>query len=222
MTINNKWLSHFPALQSIDDDVWLEALEKTKSMAVPAGATVFQEGDDCQYFMLIISGSVRVQKLSASGKAIVLYRVESGQACVLTTACLLSGVSYHAEAVSETAVQAMAIPQIEFQQALSVPAFRQFVFASYGERVVSLVSLIDTVAFGRMDVRLATRLLAMANDDNVVNATHQVLARELGTAREVVSRLLKDFERQGWLALQRGSIHLHQPHVLAEVASKSG
>lgn len=221
MTTDITWLDYFPALQSIGDDAWLMLLAKARPLSLPAGVTVFQEGDVCQNYLLVLTGSVRVQKLSWSGKEIVLYRVETGQSCVLTTACLLSGDIYHAEAITETAVEAVTIPLSAFQQALTVSAFREFVFATYGERVVSLVMLIDDIAFGRMDSRLAQLLLAMADDDDVVHATHQTLARELGTAREVVSRLLKEFERHNWLALRRGCIHLEQLQVLAEVVSGS-
>jgi len=221
MTIDTTWLDHFPALQSINDDAWLIALAKARTLSLPAGVTVFHEGDVCQNYLLILAGSVRVQKLSESGKEIVLYRVEAGQSCVLTTACLLSSGAYHAEAITETAVEAVAIPLSAFQQALAVPAFREFVFATYGERITSLVMLIDAIAFGRMDARLARLLLTMVDADDVVHATHQVLARELGTAREVVSRLLKEFEHHGWLVLQRGCIHLRQRQVLAEVAASS-
>ncbi len=221
MTIDTTWLDHFPALQSIGDDAWLTTLAKARTLSLPAGVTVFHEGDVCQNYLLVLTGSVRVQKLSESGKEIVLYRVEAGQSCVLTTACLLSSEFYHAEAITETAVEAVSIPLSAFQQALAVPAFREFVFATYGERVTSLVMLIDAIAFGRMDARLARLLLTMTDADDVVHATHQVLARELGTAREVVSRLLKEFERHGWLVLQRGCIHLRQRQVLVEVAASS-
>ncbi len=221
MTIDTTWLDHFPALQSIGDDAWLTTLAKARTLSLSAGVTVFHEGDVCQNYLLVLAGSVRVQKLSESGKEIVLYRVEAGQSCVLTTACLLSSEFYHAEAITETAVEAVSIPLSAFQQALAVPAFREFVFATYGERVTSLVMLIDAIAFGRMDARLARLLLTMTDADDVVYATHQVLARELGTAREVVSRLLKEFERHGWLVLQRGCIHLRQRQVLVEVAASS-
>ncbi|HHI93880.1 MAG TPA: Crp/Fnr family transcriptional regulator [Gammaproteobacteria bacterium] len=221
MTIDSTWLDHFPALQSIDDEAWLLTLAEAGTLSLPAGVTVFHEGDVCQNYLLVLAGSVRVQKLSESGKEIVLYRVEAGQSCVLTTACLLSSEFYHAEAITETTVEAVTIPLPAFQQALAVPAFREFVFATYGERVTSLVTLIDAIAFGRMDARLARLLLTMADAGDVVHATHQILARELGTAREVVSRLLKEFERHGWLALQRGCIHLQQRQVLAEVADSS-
>jgi CRP/FNR family transcriptional regulator len=108
------------------------------------------------------------------------------------------------------------IPQPTFERALASPGFREFVFASYGERVASLVMLIDAVAFGRMDRRLAQTLLKLADGSGRVVVTHRDLARELGTAREVVSRLLKEFGRRGLVALQRGLVELRKPAELAD------
>ncbi len=219
MNGESRWLEHFPGLKEIQESEWLEAVDKAQTMSLPAGVTVYHEGDVCQNYLLVIDGSVRVQKLSESGKEIVLYRVEAGQSCVLTTSCLLAHDHYHAEAITETEVNAVAIPHNAFQQALAAKKFREFVFASYGERVASLVMLIDAIAFGRMDSRLAHTLLELADTDGVTTATHQDLARELGTAREVVSRLLKEFERHGWVALQRGRIQLLDLHALASLHS---
>lgn len=218
MSADPGWLDSFPALRALDDAAWREILAQVQPLSLPAGVLAFKEGDVCRNYLLVLEGSVRVQKLSSSGKEIVLYRVESGQSCVLTTSCLLSGEHYHAEAITETPVRAVAIPQPAFQRALAIPAFREFVFATYGQRVTSLVTLIDAIAFGRMDQRLARQLLEMADTDGVVVATHQELARELGTAREVISRLLKEFERHGWLTLERGRLHVATPDALRELA----
>lgn len=208
MCSDSSWLDQFPDLQHVTDKSWRDAVSKAQLVSLPAGITLFHEGDVCQNYLLVLEGSVRVQKLSESGKEIVLYRVESGQSCVLTTSCLLAHDRYHAEAITETEVSAVAIPHSAFHQALGSAAFREFVFASYGERVSSLVMLIDAIAFGRMDARLAHALFELADGNGIACATHQELARELGTAREVVSRLLKEFERHGWVALQRGRIEL--------------
>ncbi len=204
-----EWLSQFPALLSIGDPAWLEALASVRLVTIPEGVTLFNEGESCSSYLLVLDGSVRVQKISESGREIVLYRVEAGQSCVLTTACLLADERYHAEAVTESAVTAAALPCGAFRRALDLsPGFRQFVFASYGSRVADLLTLIDAVAFGRMDERLADRLLELGGAAGETRATHQALARELGTAREVVSRLLKEFERRGWVRLHRGRIEL--------------
>jgi CRP/FNR family transcriptional regulator len=209
MSENNSWLDYFPLLKDIHDPAWLEAVEKAQILTVPKGATVFNEGDSCNSYLLVLEGSVRVQKLSESGKEIVLYRVESGQSCVITTSCLLAHDLYSAEAITETEVKAVAIPHGAFQKAVAESAaFREFIFSSYGQRIAGLVMLVDAVAFGRMDSRLSQCLLERADAENIAHSTHQELARELGTAREVVSRLLKEFERHNWVALARGRIEL--------------
>lgn len=217
-TTHPSWLNAFPSLSKISDTAWYQLLQQVQEITIPADEQVFLEGDSCQQYLLVVDGSVRVQKLSESGREIVLYRVESGQSCVLTTSCLLAGDHYSAEAVTESEVRAVAFPQAAFEQALGASSqFRRFVFASYGERISGLVMLIDAIAFGRMDSRLADYLLHHAKD-GVVEATHQHLARELGTAREVISRLLKEFERHGEVNLSRGKVHIQQIHSLASRA----
>ena len=213
------WLDSFPELKAIEDPVWHSILPQIQLLRVPKDAQVFREGDACSNYLLVVSGSVRVQKLSESGREIVLYRVESGQSCVLTTSCMLAHDRYTAEAISETEVEAIAIPFDAFQQALAgSQAFREFIFASYGRRITSLVMLIDAIAFGRMDSRLAQRLLTLAGTHRELQITHNDLARELGTAREVISRLLKDFEQRGWVELYRGRIELTDVTELQKLA----
>ncbi|OGT88356.1 MAG: Crp/Fnr family transcriptional regulator [Gammaproteobacteria bacterium RIFOXYA12_FULL_61_12] len=213
------WVDTFPALRGLDEPIRRLLAEQALPLVVPVGTQIFHAGGCCQNYLLVLEGAVRVQKLSESGREIVLYRVESGQSCVLTTSCLLSGESYCAEGIAETDVRAVALPRVLFQQALaSSPCFREFVFASYGERIAGLVLLIDAVAFGRMDGRLASALDQMAGASDGIEITHQDLARELGTAREVVSRLLKEFERHDWVELGRGHILLLDRNALRGLA----
>jgi CRP/FNR family transcriptional regulator, anaerobic regulatory protein len=203
------WTAGFAMLHGADDAVLRRILTHARTVSAPPGAVLFRHGDRCQQYMLVLDGSVRVQKASESGREIVLYRVESGEACVLTTSCLLSRESYPAEGVAETAVRAIAIPVQYFQEGLaSSAAFRAFVFASYGRRIAELIALVEEVAFGRVDVRLAQRLREHGARAGSLAHTHQELACELGTAREVVSRQLKEFERRGWVRLHRGRIDI--------------
>jgi CRP/FNR family transcriptional regulator len=209
------WLANFPALERLEAPVRQRLSAASTLVTLPAGATVFREGCRCDSYLLVLQGSVRVQKVSESGREIVLYRVESGQSCVLTTSCLLACERYSAEGVTETPVEAVALPQSLFQELVaSSGGFRSFVFASYAERISGLLMLIDAIAFGRMDGRLAARLLELADRDGSVGLTHQAIAAELGTAREVISRLLKEFERKGLLSLGRGRIEILAPGAL--------
>ncbi|TAN47514.1 MAG: Crp/Fnr family transcriptional regulator, partial [Rhodospirillales bacterium] len=140
---------------------------------------------------------------------------------VVTTACLMSGTDYDAEGISESEIEAMALPLAAFRELLAQSAaFRDFVFKAYATRISNLLMLIEEVAFGRIDQRLAACLLDLAQKKGEVDATHQDLAVELGTAREVISRQLKEFERQGWVKLKRGQIALLSPEALSALSGK--
>ncbi|OJX80989.1 Crp/Fnr family transcriptional regulator [Magnetospirillum sp. 64-120] len=187
-------------------------------VTLPAGTPVFHDGSACTSYVLVMEGSVRVQKVSESGREIVLYRVESGQSCVLTTNCLITHGDYTAEGVAETEVKALVVPAFAFRTLLGQSeAFRDFVFSAYATRISDLLMLIEEVAFGRIDLRLAGWLCTHAGTDGAIKATHQDIATELGTAREVVSRQLKDFERRGWVGLFRGRVEVVDPAGLASL-----
>lgn len=217
MTAPLPWLEHFPALATLNDEAWRDATAQAIQLTIPADQPVFREGDACSNFLLVLSGAVRVQKLSDTGREIVLYRVEEGQSCILTTACMLGGQTYSAEAFTESEVHAVALPYPAFQQAMhGSRGFREFVFGAYARRVTELLMLIDAITFGRIEQRLATHLLQQADSDGTVHTTHQELARELGSAREVISRMLKEFERRGMVQLSRGCIALQDRMALSQ------
>lgn len=201
------WLSRFPALVAVPQAERQRLLAAAQVLHVPVGVTIFRPGDVCDNYFMVVEGSVRVQKVAENGREIVLYRVESGETCVLTTSCLLASERYPAEGVTETDVLARALPLASFHALLSSSeTFRRFVFSSFSARMADLMALVEAVAFGRMDSRLAQRLLALGGSSGRIVITHQQLAAELGSAREVVSRLLKEFERHGWITLDRGQI----------------
>ncbi|WP_026289819.1 Crp/Fnr family transcriptional regulator [Thioalkalivibrio sulfidiphilus] len=213
------WTRHFPTLDQVDDPTGLGVLADAREIQAPEGAVVFRPGSVCEQYLLVTEGSVRVQQTSSSGREIVLYRVQTGESCVLTTSCLLGGNRYGAEGICETQVNGIAIPAPRFMEGIeSSPGFRRFVFQGYGQRIAELMTLIDEVAFGRLNVRLAQRLLELAHGQDALHCTHQDLAVELGSAREVVSRALKDFERQGWVHLSRGQIDLLDRPALERLA----
>lgn len=215
-----QWLAAFPALAALDDPVARRVLATAQLVELPPGETLFRAGDACRHYVMVLSGSIRVHKVSESGREIVLYRVERGQTCVLTTSCLFAATPYSAEGVTETPVSAALLSRESFNEAVAGSAgFRRFVFAAFGERIEGLMELIEAIAFGRVDERLAARLLAFADTAAVISLTHQQLATELGTAREVISRLLKEFERRGWVALMRGEIAIRDRVALERLAA---
>lgn len=214
------WLEQFPGLKCLDPTSLKLLRDEAKVASIPAGTVLFHGGDLGRNYLLVLDGQVRVQKVAESGREIVLYRVEPGQSCVLTTACLLSDIPYGAEGVAESDIRAVVLPSGIFHRLLaSSDIFRKFVFAAYSTRLSELLCLIEEVAFGRIDRRLASFLLDRGTASGGLKATHQDIAVELGTAREVVSRQLKDFERRGWVELSRGSLLVKNAAALENLNS---
>jgi CRP/FNR family transcriptional regulator len=219
---NEDWLDAFPGLKAFNDVTWRLDSRKAKRMQVASGSVLFRDGDSCSGYVLVVSGAIRVQKVDPQGHEIILYRVEEGQSCMLTTTCLLGSRHYPAEGVAETDVDLVMLPLNVFEHALAGSVgFRRFVMANVGERICDLMMLLEDVAFGRMDVRLARLLLKSGRQDGFeLASTHRELAVELGTAREVISRLLKSFERKGLVELSRNRITLCNIERLHEIASQ--
>ena len=216
------WTDQFPALTTLEPDTTTRLQHGSHVVEVPADQYVFRAGDVCETFLLVFDGRVRVQMISESGREIVLYRVDAGETCVLTTACLLGHDPYSAEGITETAVRAVAIPAPLFHELLGTSqALRDFVFQSYGGRLASLMMLIEEVAFGRIDIRLARFLYEQAGSLGQLTITHQQLAHELGSAREVISRQLKEFERRGLVELGRGNVRVLNPEGLADLGQSA-
>lgn len=202
---NGALLTH-PILDVLPQPIRREAQSTLDVLALPVGQIIFRAGDPCAGLSLVLSGSIKVQMTGASGNSIVLYRMGADDICTLSIGCLMSGHGYRAEAVVEAASTAIMLPRRLFDQMMAVSAeFRGGVMTSYGRRLDDLMLLVEEVAFRRMDERLEAWLAARAKQ-GVISITHQELAVELGTAREVVSRLLKELERQGRVALGRGHI----------------
>ena len=206
-TQTSSWTEHFPGLAKLPADLRATLTAHSTVVTLPAGSRIYGPGRAPESFLLMIDGTVRVQQVSESGREIVLFRVSAGESCALTTACLMGYEDYPAEAIAETEIHAAAIPRATFDDLIARSAdFRRFVFTAFSSRITALLRIIDEVAFSRMDIRLAHKLLELSHGGNTVVATQQQLASELGTAREVVSRLLSEFHRQGWVQAVRGSI----------------
>ncbi len=203
------WISRFEGLSRLETAVKDVLLHKSAVITVPADTVIFGPGKSPQNLLLLLDGRVRVQQVSESGREIVLYRVEAGESCVLTTACMLAHENYSAEGIAETDVRAVAIPRVVFDDLVSKSVtFRDFIFRAYSKRITDLFQVVEDIAFQRVDIRLAHKLVDLARKTGRVQATHQQLAAELGTAREVISRQLGEFQRRGWIGQTRGVIEL--------------
>lgn len=200
-------LAGIPELAALDTPQWRAALEQAKLPTLPPGAVVFSQNDDCSCFLQVLDGRLRVQQSSSQGREITLYRVEAGQTCVLTVACLMAGRRYSAQGMTETQVTALAIPRAPFVAALhATPALQRYVYGQFSDKLHHMFGMFEQMAFGNFGVRLAHHLLTLAGDADSLAITHEKLASELGTDRVVVSRTLKEFERDGMVRCQRGRL----------------
>jgi CRP/FNR family transcriptional regulator len=195
-----------PALADLTPEMNQAVARQAIPMTAPAGALLFDAGNACQALPLIISGSIRVFKRADSGREISLYRVNPGEICIVTVSCLLGGDPYPATGVAEADITALALPRPLFLTLTeNHPAFRQAVFHLFGDRLAGLMQLVEEVAFRKLDQRLAALLASRAP---LILGSHQRLADELGSVREIVSRLMKQFEEQGWIRLGREKIEV--------------
>jgi CRP/FNR family transcriptional regulator len=184
---------------------------------VDAGTVLFDERHPCAAFPMLLDGVIRVLKVAPNGRELQLYRVVPGESCILSTSCMLGTAPYTARGVAETPVTVFALTPPVFNRLVSESeAFRAYVFGLFAERIVDLMQLVEAVAFHKLDQRLAALLLGKGR---TVHATHQALADELGSVREIVSRLLKSFAEQGMVSLGREQIEIVDPARLRRVAA---
>lgn len=214
------WANYFPHFVDHKDNGLQLLMDCSNLVKLPAKQQIFFPGSVCENYLLVVDGVVKVQLLSENGREVLLYEVGSGDSCVLTTSCLLSGESYPAEGMTETEVTAFAVPASAFHRCIDQsPYFREFVFKNFSARLSKLISRMEAVVFGSIDLRLSTILLTSGNGE--VSKTHQDLANALGTAREVVSRHLKIFEGYGWVELKRGKVVVVNHAALKKLSETS-
>lgn len=205
----SKIVSALPFLMRADSQLVREFQQETSLAHIPAGHDVFLEGDRVNAIALLLSGVVRVYKVSETGREITLYRFGLGESCILTANAILSDKSFPAIASVEQDAEAVMIPTEIFRDWVRrYDVWRDFVFDLLSQRLTSMMAIVDEVAFQRMDVRVASWLLKQAKVQNPMRITHQQIAGELGSSREVISRLLEDFVSAGLIRSGRGTIEI--------------
>jgi len=203
--------SIYPELAKINDPLWVETIEQAKAMSVEPDTTLFSGSATCNNFMLILEGTIRIYQTAPDGREITLYRVEAGDLCILSLNSLLKKKSFNAIAVTESPVKALALTSDNFKNMMnSSQMFRDYVINILTERLCETIYMVQDTAFNHLNMRLACMLgsLFERNKGKALKVTHQEIAFELGTTREVISRILKDFERQKCVTLSRGQIEL--------------
>ncbi|MEW6754333.1 MAG: Crp/Fnr family transcriptional regulator [Candidatus Latescibacterota bacterium] len=211
-----------PLLQQAEDEVVQAFLLQSSLLRVPSGRVVAVEGDTCAALTFVLTGTARVYKLGESGRAITLYRVEPGESCVLTVSCLLGEQPFPAFAAAETDLEVVVVPAGAFREWVrTYPFWQRYVFGLIARRMADVMAVVEEVVFRRVDARLAGHLTGLGSTDQPIRKTHQQIATDLGTSREVVSRLLKEFERQGLVSLARNAVEVTDPDGLRAVAGET-
>lgn len=213
-------LERFPVFAGLDAPAFNDVLASASLVRAPAGTVLFDAKQPCRGFPLLLEGTVRVSKTSANGREILLYQVDPGQACLLSGGCLLGHADYTATAVAQSDVELVSLaPEAFHKLLLGYEPFRRFVFGMYGERLAEVMELVEEVAFRQLDVRLAQLLI---HRGPVIETTHQKLAVDLGSVREIVSRLLRNFESHGWVKLERERVTVLDPKALMALMATQG
>ncbi|MBT2130017.1 Crp/Fnr family transcriptional regulator [Aliiroseovarius lamellibrachiae] len=216
------WTERFKGTAALPRSVRDRLNAVARIIRMKKGDQVFGPMNIPDSLFFLSDGRIRVSQGSEGGREIVLYRIEAGESCVLTTACMLAEEAYNAEGTAETDVTMVVLPKPAFNRlAAEEDSFRNFVFAAYSRRLIDLLRVVDDVAFGRIDVRLAERLLTLGHELKEVRATHQGLASELGTAREVISRVLQDFQKRELIEQSRGLITFKNKPELRAIAEST-
>lgn len=192
----------YPSLAHVQPGL-VELGDALQAMQVPAATVLFGENAACQGFPLVLEGEIKVSRYSEDGRSLELYRVGPGELCLVSSASLFRTQPLSAHGSTTKPTRFLLISPALFQQWIDTPAFRNDVLGLFAERMADLTALVDAVAFHKLDRRLASALLGRGQQ---VHVTHQTLADELGTVREIVTRLLRRFEREGWVTLAREQI----------------
>ncbi len=186
---------------------------------LPADRDVYLQGDLVDNIALLLSGSVRVFKIGETGREITLYRFGLGESCVLTANAILNQGTFPAIASVDEDAEAVLIPADTFRRWVGeYDLWRDFVFNLLSERLSTIMTVIDEVVFNRMDQRIAAWLAKNGGEQLEIKTTHQQIAADLGSSREVISRILDDFSRKGWIVPGRGSIQIVDLKALEKLA----
>ncbi|MCE2947439.1 MAG: Crp/Fnr family transcriptional regulator [bacterium] len=210
----------YPVLAGLPAESFDALVDQARLLEVPAGTLMFDDHAACEAMPFLLEGAIRVSKVSSTGREILLYRVHAGEACVLTSGCLVGRTAYSARGVVEREARLVAVPEPVFRRLVAGDeSFRTYVFSLFSARLGELMALVEAVAFQRLDQRLAALLLGRGR---VLQVTHQSIADELGSVREIVTRLLHHFADDGLVRLSRERIEILDPVRLRAVASAAG
>jgi CRP/FNR family transcriptional regulator len=215
-------LQAFPFLNELPEKDLAEIRAQSVRKSLEHKQVLVRDGNQCAYLPFVLTGALRVYKASDTGRELTFYRIEHGESCILTATCILNGGSFPAVAEAEGPTDVVLVPSKLMERLVDAsPAWRHFLFSQLFQRLETALILVEEVAFRHVDARIAAYLLRESEKDGSVRGTHGGIADELGTSREVVSRILKDFELSGLVQISRGSIRVLQKQGLENRAALS-
>ncbi|MDL2313777.1 Crp/Fnr family transcriptional regulator [Desulfovibrio sp. OttesenSCG-928-C14] len=207
-----------PFIAELDAGLRQEFKNACSLKSIRQGSQLTDSGASCQFMTFVLAGCIKIFKLSPEGREITLFRVRPGECCIMSAACILSGRPFPAMAVAEEDLSAVALSGMVFADFFSrSAALRQYIMGMFADRFEAMAMLLEEVTFNRMDKRLAKFLMQKGRRGRL-QTTHEAIAFELGTAREVVSRLLNDFQKKGYVRLARGELFIESPEALARLS----
>lgn len=204
----------YPVLPEVNQELLMLVLSNAKLVTLKAGTAIFEELQPCSAFPFVLSGNIRVYKQSVNGRELSLYNVTPGDACVVTAGCLLGDEPYNACGIVKTDSVLVMVTANDFENLLGSRVFREFIFSLFSKRILELMHLVEEVAFEKLDRRLASLLLRRGK---YIKMSHQELADELGTVREMITRLLKSFSDSGLISLGRERIEILNESALRNI-----
>lgn len=211
-----RWSARFPFARDLPADDHERMARVLQFPVLKPGQVAYALEAPCPNYLMCVEGRTRIYKTSDTGREMLLYNVQDGGTCVLTTQCLLSHTNFPAESVAELTTTLAAIPARWFYLFMEeMPAFRSHVLSDYTKLLGTMFSFVDSLAFQTIEQRLARRLLVDAGETLLVEKTHQQLASDIGSVREIVSRHLGDWERRGWVSNARGQVRILDRGALA-------
>ncbi|MEN8207450.1 MAG: Crp/Fnr family transcriptional regulator [Pseudomonadota bacterium] len=214
------WRQHYPQLAAITDPAWIKAIEHFEPVTVPGGTQAYIAGDECRNFLLLLKGNIRVYASGRGGREIVLYRIQPGEFCILSLVSFLQGSTFPANAVTENQVQALVMDRNVFKRTMKdSPALCDIMMMELSNRFIEIINRVQELAFEPLDLRMSSLLCRRFREEGgaTIDITHSQLAQELGTTREVASRMLKDLERGNYIILSRGRVSLHDNEAIGRM-----
>lgn len=200
--------TRFPAIRTLElkDAI----VEHGSLIEVSSGAPMMEIGSVIKSILMLISGSVKILREDDDGNEILIYYLQTGETCAMSLTCCMANETSKIKAVATEDVQMIRIPVRFMEEWMAFPDWRNFVMGTYRQRFEELLNSFDSVAFSKMDERLIEFLKTRGELKNTdtIEMSHQEIATDLHTSREVVSRLLKQMEKRGMIELGRNKVKI--------------